>query len=674
MPFFGTLLTTRLRLFLLVSPLLLPLAAPAAAQDLTELSFGQLLKVEVTSAAKQPQGLYETSAAVFVITNEDIERSGVTSIPEALRMVPGLQVARIKSGVWAISARGFNGRYANKLLVMIDGRTLYTPLFGGIYWDVQDTLLEDIERIEVVRGPTAALWGANAVNGVINIVTRRSDATLGTLVSGAAGSEERFILAARHGLKLGGGGYLRLFGKALDRDASAHADGSSTADDWRMQRGGFRYDWLSQQSDQLRLSGEIYRAELGETFFTPTFTPPYFTESVSDTEAKGGHLLGRWTRRFSVDADLALQLYFDHSSNEDDIAGAQERNIYDLDFQHRFAIGTNQQLLWGAGLRRYQDQITPGANIDFVDRNGRIDRLTGFFRYQIKTLDDRLRMTLGSHFEHNDFADFEAQPTLRMLWAPNPYRAIWGAVSKAVRTPTRAETSIIFKQATVPPENEKALPALPVLVGNDSFESEDSWSFEFGYRQRPIPSLFFDLSLFYTVYDGLLSGETGEISIETDPTLHARVQVDPTNTLDAESYGAEFAVDWFPLENWQLLGAYTFFKVDFELTGENQTSLFVDAAGAVPQHQLSLRSRLDLGEHWSWDLWLRLVDNLPTSAINGYASLDTRLAWQARKYLRLELIGQNLTDPQHPEYTPDFLTAGAAQIERSLMARLSLEF
>ncbi|GAB4553779.1 MAG: TonB-dependent receptor plug domain-containing protein [Geothermobacteraceae bacterium] len=656
----------------LLSPSPLEAAGNPAALDLE-----QLMQVEVTTAARQPQGLYDTAAAVFVITAEDIRRSGAETIPDLLRMVPGLQVASINANVWAVTARGLNSRYASKLLVLQDGRTLYNHLFSGVYWNTKDLVLEDIERIEVIRGPGAALWGANAVNGVINIITKNAADTLGTLVTAAAGTEEPYALQARQGLQLGEETFLRLFAKAFERDSGTLPSGQDDSDDWRQMRVGFRLDHDIDLKDRFMLEGDIYRGDAGETFEIGTLTPPYGTTLTDDTELTGGHLLGRWQRIFSADSDLALQAFYDRARNQD-IGAGQTRQTFDLDLQHRFSLDRHQ-LVWGLGFRHYRDDTRQGAIISFDPASDNLNLWTAFIHDRFELIADRLSLIAGTQVEHNDFSDFEWQPTLRLLYTPRPFFSFWLAASRSVRTPSRADTAIDLRQAVAPtallppPWNSLGAPSVAQfsLIGRSDFTTEKAWTFELGGRCQPRPDLYLEAVLFHSRYRDLRNADFGAPINEGDRWL---IPIYGGNQLDARTFGLELAADWVARPWWKLQSAYTWVNVLAELDPNAGYQGFLTAAKASPHHQASLRSKMDLGHNWEWDLWLRAVSRLESIGVAGYLTLDSRLGWQIDPHWQLELIGRNLLESHHAEFLSDALTAQKVEIDRSLLARLTWSF
>ncbi len=642
----------------------------ARSEDLTEMSLADLLDVRVTSVARQDQDIYQAPAAVYVISAEDLRRSGVTSLPEALRMVPGVEVARVNSSVWAVSARGFNGRFANKLLVLLDGRSLYNPIFSGVYWDVQNVLLEDVERIEVIRGPGAALWGANAVNGVINIITKSARETRGTLVTARAGNAERGFLGVRQGVQLAPSAWLRLSALGFERDASVETGDGRGSDDWRLGQGGFRFDWEPNLADSMTLQGDSYRGSLGETFNVPLLVFPYGERLSVDTRVFGGNLLGRWRHIVSPTADWAVQVYFDRALNKDVVAG-QARSTWDLDLQQRFSPAAGHNFLWGGGIRHSRDHTSDGMVTRFSPAERSFDLYRAFLQDEWLLAGDRLKLVGGVQFEHNEHTGFESQPTLRLLWTPAPQQAVWLAVSRAVRTPSQAEDDVQIDQKVVPPQAAGDLPVLVALVGNRGVQAEKLTAFEFGWRSRLTPRLGIDLATFYNRYRNLVTVEYGRPVLVDAPQPHILQPLDGANTLDATGFGAELALDWRVLPAWQLKGSYSFLRLLFARDPGSSNTLFRDQADANPEHQLSLQSHLDIGEDWQFDFWGRYVSALPAPDIPGYLTCDLRLGWHPRDRVRLELVGQNLLDAAHPEFESERLSAAAMEVERSYYLRFT---
>ncbi|MBN1141148.1 MAG: TonB-dependent receptor [Deltaproteobacteria bacterium] len=633
--------------------------------DYTHLSIEELMEIEITSAAKKPQQLSQAAAAIFVITAEDIRRSGAISIPEALRMAPGLDVARISANRWAISARGFNGLFANKLLVLIDGRTVYSPFYSGVYWDIQDTLLEDIERIEVIRGPGAALWGANAVNGVINIVTKSAAGTQGGLLSAGAGTEERGFAGARYGGNLGANGHYRVFGKYFNRDDSVYAGDGDAADEGEEARGGFRCDWRGSE-DALTLQGDAFYSESGDTVTKQSLTPPYNEVANFKSRTKGGNILGRWSREFSSQSNLSLQLYYDRSDRDRGYF-SEIRDTADLDFQYRFALGERHDIIAGLGYRLTHDDIDT-SYVNSTDPDSRTDQLfSAFLQDTVALVVDQLSLTLGSRFEHNDYTGFEIQPSIRLAWTPTRELTLWGAASRAIRTPSRVDRDTRFN-AVIPPAGG-GMPTVISIFPNDDLESEKLYAFEAGFRIVPVPQVSADISAFYNIYDDLIIYVSGSPFVESSPEPeHLVLPEQRRNAGEGKTYGVEVALDWRPWQWWHLKTAYTFLRMSLE----NDRGRWESDEGCSPRHQISLQSRLNIGRKTTFDLWLRYVDNLPTLDIDSYFGLDARVAFKVAKDLELSLVGQNLLDDRHPEFSS--FTFRTSELERSIYGKLTWKF
>ncbi len=643
----------------------------ASVSDLTELSLEELMEVEVTSVSRKKQMLSEAAAAVYVISQEDIRRSGATSIPEVLRLVPGLQVARINSNKWAVTSRGFNGLFANKLLVLIDGRSVYTPLFAGVRWDAQDTLLEDVERIEVIRGPGGTLWGANAVNGVINIITKSAKRTQGALVSGGGGDQERGFGAVRYGGALGRGAYMRLYARYFDRDDFEDALGGDAGDRWKMYRGGFRMDWDVSGRDALTLQGDVYDGEAGQSISLPSLSPPSVVAVEEDFDTSGGNVLTRWGWTFSDSSDLALQLYYDHTRRTD-LNLVERRDTYDVDFQHRFPLPGGQEVVWGLGYRYTRDR-TEGTFAVSFDPGRRSDELwSAFVQDEMHFLDDRLRIILGSKFEENDYAGFEAQPNARVLWKPARDHTLWAAVSRAVRTPSRSDTDIRinFDIFAVP----GAPPTLLSIFGSD-IESEDLLAYEIGYRGEPSERLSVDMAAFFNIYKHLVTREPGVPFVETDPPPAHMVQPFTfDNKMDGETFGAEAALKLRVTEAWRLIAGYSWLKMDLSLDGSSGDTVSLSAEGSSPRHQFNVRSHLDLPRKVEFDAALYYVDDLPAQGVPDYTRVDARLGWRPTDGLELSLALQNIFDKRHPEFVSVVSGLSSCEAPRSVYGKITWEF
>ncbi len=440
--------------------------------DVTAISLEDLMNLQVTSVSKRAQKLADAAAAIFVITQDDIRRSGAASIPEALRMVPGLEVARIDENKWAIGSRGFNGRFDNKLLVLIDGRSVYTPLFSGVYWNVQDVMLEDVDRIEVIRGPGATLWGANAVDGVINIITKSAKLTQGALVTAEGGNEEETAESARYGGKAGDNVYYRAYAKYSDWEPSVDATGANGSDGWHTIRGGFRVDSNPSKADSLTVQGDLYRTNYGETLTIPTLTAPYSTTFPNDGNYSGGNILGHWNHAFSR-SSTSLQMYFDNTNTVDNSLFRDHEGVYDIDFQHDLHVGESQEFVWGLGYRSIQDSNVSSFTVSLQPNHSWLNQFSGFVQDEVSLFDRRLRVTLGSKFEHNDFTGFEVEPNIRFVGVISKNQSVWAAISRAVRTPALTEEGLRLDEAVVPPGTppiNSPLPAVEAIFGSNQFQ------------------------------------------------------------------------------------------------------------------------------------------------------------------------------------------------------------
>jgi len=645
--------------------------------DLTELPIEDLMNIEITSVSKKQQKLSDAAAAIFVITQEDIRRSGVTSIPEALRMAPGVEVAQINANQWAITARGFNSRFANKLLVLIDGRSVYSPLFSGVFWNVQDTLLEDIDRIEVIRGPGATLWGANAVNGVINIITKQAKDTQGGLISAGGGTQERGFGEIQYGGKIGEGTYYRAYTKYFNRNHSVDASGQAAHDGWDALRGGFRLDSELSAHDSITLQGDIYRGKSGETLAVASVKAPFIQTFDDDIHTQGGNILGRWIHTFSKSSEMVFQMYYDRTERQESING-EKRNTLDMDLQHRFALGERQEVVWGLGYRFTRDNIKNSFPVSFNPDQRTNHLFSGFAQDDIVLFKERLRLTLGSKFEDNDFTGFEIQPNVRMLWTPGSRHSLWGAVSRAVHTPARADVDLRVNASVIPPlvpPNPGPLPAYVTLFGNPDLKSEELVAYELGYRFQATNRLSFDIASFYNVYDHLRSAEPGSPSVEASPPPpHLLFPLMVSNQVKGKTYGVEVAADWRPLEWWRIQASYSYLQIKLNGSESLDSTAKVDQ-GRSPHHQFHLRSSMDLRRDLECNLNFRFVDKLPDFDVKSYASLDVRLAWKPHPNLELAIVGQNLLSNHHAEFKGEAIISSLpTEVERSVYGKITWRF
>jgi iron complex outermembrane receptor protein len=605
------------------------------APVLKSLSLEELFNIEVTSVSKKPERLSETPAAIHVVTDEDIRRSGALSLPEALRDIPGVEVARVDSRQYAITARGFNGSVANKLLVMIDGRSVYTPLFSGVFWDVQDTMLEDIDRIEVIRGPGATVWGANAVNGVINVITKSAEETQGLLLTAGGGNEEQGFGGVRYGGALGSNAFFRIYGKGFNRDDSALRNGRDAEDRFQSGQGGFRIDWKPSRDNLITFQGDGYGGSVDQS-------------NQQHIALSGGNVLGRWTRTFSTASDLQVQAYYDRTYRDIPPIFAEKLDTYDLDARHRFGWGARQDIVWGLGYRATLDNVDNSAALAFLPAQRTRQVVSGFVQDEIKLVPDRLHFTLGTKLEHNDWTGFEYEPSGRLAWTPATNQTLWAAASRAVRTPSRIDRDFFVPGS----------PPFFVLAGGPGFGSEKLYAFELGYNTQPTPKVTASVATFYNIYDELRSLET------TTPPIIA-------NGLEGESYGVELETTYQLLNWWRLNAGYTFFVLQLHTKPGSTDTTQELQEGDSPQQQAFFKSRMDLPGRIELDCTIRYVDRLQHQGIPQYVALDVHLGWRPTKNVELAVVGQNLLDPQHPEFG---LPPTRKEIERSVYGKVTCRF
>lgn len=654
-------------------------AAGAAEQELFNLPLEDLLNVQVISVSRKSQRVADSAAAVYVLSGEDIQRSGATSVPEALRMVPGLDVARLGSDRWAVSARGFNGRFANKLLVLVDGRSVYSKLFSGVFWEAEDLMLEDIDRIEVIRGPGAALWGANAVNGVVNIITKKAQATQGSLLAVSVGNEERGSVVARYGARSDADTYYRVWAKATRNDASVDNAGQPTFDDGRSVRAGFRLDKEMGGGARFSLIGNAYDTESGDTLLEPSLAAPYVNPVNFRQKNTGANLLGRHEWVLDDGSQAQLQAYVDHSSLLAFSVVNEKHTTVDVDFQHRRQIGSRQDVVWGVGYRWIEDGIDTNWVLLNVTPKSQTSQLVSAFVHDEITLEpERWKLMLGTKLEHNSYTGFEIQPNVRLLWTPTAVDTLWAAVSRAVRTPSRGERDAQVNPLVLAPlsaSNPSPLPLWQQILPNSNLDSEKLLAYEIGYRTQLSSFLFFDATAFHNRYTELRSVSSVGTVVDFFPTPHLLNQVVTGNVLSATTEGVELAADWYAADWWRLQGSYTHFEMKADRSGDAandaQARLF---EGSDPRHQVSLRSSMDIDANRKFDVWIRHVSSLPAIAIPAYTAVDMRYAWKPRKDLELSVVGQNLFDSRHAEFVSDNMPTRNVEVQRGAYVKVKWQF
>ncbi|GAA4650040.1 TonB-dependent receptor plug domain-containing protein [Kistimonas scapharcae] len=680
-------------------------SAAIAEDDFLDMSLEELVSLEVTSVSKKSQSIMESAAAVYAITQEDIRRSGAKTIPDLLRMVPGLQVSKVNGNAWSVSSRGFNSVFSNKLLVLIDGRTVYTPLYSGVTWDIQDVMLADIDRIEVIRGPGAALWGSNAVNGVINIMTRSADDTQGAYAEVGAGSYEQGFGSFRYGGQLGESAFYRVYYKYNDRDhqetlnstlaqkyASIGLDDSPEAGDgWNMNRTGFRIDWDKTADDTFTLQGDLYKGHTRATVKTFDRTFPGTGTFVSPSNRQfGANALGRWTHTLSDTSEAITQVYYDRYENSD-VRAPRHRDTWDIDFQHRFLATENQEITWGFGYRKVDNKVYQSDFVYFDPRSRTTELYSAFIQDEITLVPDRWRMTLSSRFENNEFTGDEIQPNARIIFTPDTQQSFWAAISKSVRTPSIVEGDSEvygFEELDLSVYNPLLGDGFVVFTGNKELKSEKLFSYELGYRNILSENLSIDATVFLNHYKDLAAtslGSTcpdtltplgGPLCATTAPNIpphYLVVTID--NVLEGDGYGFELAADWQVRDNWKLKLAYGFLQMDMHATDNNAVTTAIEPIfeNVTAEHNMSLMSRHNLADDWELDLWLRYQDNVSGVSVPSFVTADIRVAKRVGNF-EFAIVGQNLLDSQHPEYLDRYTGIVTTEVPRSIYGQVSWQY
>ncbi len=655
-------------------------AGPPDAQDqgsLKQLSLEQLGNLEVTTASKSPQQVWKTPAAIYVITQDDIRRSGALTIPEALRLAPGVEVARIDANKWSVGIRGFGSRLARSVLVLFDGRNVYNTLEAGTYWEVQDTVLEDIDRIEVIRGPGGTVWGPNAVNGVINIITKNSKDTQGFLVSVATGSLKRGYASVRYGGSNNSGLSYRIYAKGFERGAEFHPD-NQNYDSWRAAQAGFRLDWVKNARDTFTLQGDGYDEGAGETVTLTNYTPPY-SQTVTGTERlSGGNILGRWTREFHEGDDLQLQVYYDRTDRYEPNFG-DRRNTFDVDFLRRSYLGSRNHVTWGLGARFSEgDELAYSSGL-FFDPSMRTDDLfSAFVQDNISIIPDRLTFEAGTKILHTDFTGVELEPSGRLLWTPTETETFWAAVTHAVRTPSDVERDFFlsgFIGMAPNPQGGAPLPLFARFNANRNFQSEKLNGYELGFRRVVRKSLYLDVAgLFNQYYDLFSEDILGSPFVETSfenisAPAHLLLPAEFGNGLEGSTIGGEIAPEWKPTSFWTLKGSYAFLHMVIKKEpGSLDVGSAAQVAGSSPQHQVVAQSQMDLPKHFTFDLTYRYVSPLSGLGVAAYSTGDARLAWNLARHFEFSVVGSNLMQPHHIEFPSD--PGPSVGIRRSVYGKL----
>ncbi|MGB9464406.1 MAG: TonB-dependent receptor [Candidatus Acidiferrum sp.] len=637
------------------------------------MSIENLMNMQVTSVSKKEQKLSRTAAAIFVITKEDIRRSGATNIPDLLRMVPGVDVAQINANTWAISARGLNGEFSNELLVMVDGRNVYTPTFGGVFWDVLDFPLEDIERIEVIRGPGGSIWGANAVNGVVNIITKKASESKGAMVVAGGGNRDQGFGTAQYGGSVGKSFDYRVYSKYLNQDHMPDLTGQNGEDGWHLLRGGFRADSTLSAKNSLMFQGDLYTGgENSPTTFLPSVTSPGPINIVLPVTLSGGFLQSVWTHAFSSRSDTTLMVSYDSYEREDQLR--EGRKIFDIDFQHHISLGSRQDFVWGLGYRYSTSHADGDLFVSLNPQDVNSQYFSAFIQDEITLAPDRFFLTVGTKLVHDYYTGSALLPSARATYALSAHHMLWAAVSRAVRTPAAIDASIRLNFAGFP--GSGGTPVLVSLLGNPQFKNEGLIAYEFGYRTTVHERLSFDLAAYYNDYDNQQTTEPSTPFFEPTPApAHFVLPNTYENLMHGESHGLEIAANWKLTDRWTISPGYDFERIHMRVSPLSQDpEAAANDQGIDPHVQAQIRSHLELSQSLSWDTSAYFVDRLIFSAVPSYTRIDSGLSWRWKEGVSLGLVGQNLLRDHHLEFLDSSGASRSTLIKRSAYAKITWQF
>ncbi|MDR3698149.1 MAG: TonB-dependent receptor [Candidatus Sulfopaludibacter sp.] len=660
-----------MRSLLGIACLLVLVAGAAAGQNsLADASLEQLLNTRVTSVSKREAKLGRSAAAVFVISAEDIRRSGAANLPDVLRMAPGVDVQQVDASIWAISIRGFNSRYSNKVLVMVDGRSIYTPTFAGVYWDNQDLPLEDIDRIEVIRGPGATLWGANAVNGVISILTKSAKATQGGLIAAGGGSNTRTLDTAQFGGKAGPAGAYRIYGRFLDVGNLAMPGGDPAYDRWSGVHGGFRSDWDLSPHDALMVEGDLFVNREHETVRSGWIPSASQTLVRQQFDSSGGSLLARWTHSPESGVQTSVQAYYD-SYRRTEFGGAEKVRSFDVEFQQHVSLGSRQEIVWGLGYRGSPSSLTAGPALSLSPAS-RTDTLWSVFLEDEIRLTGSLSLTLGGRLEHGPYAGWEDEPGARLAWSPGSGRnTIWLSAAKADHLPSRTDTGIQvdLQSALVAPNVLQVVR----LYGNPRLNDEEMRDYEAGYRARISDDLTADIATFLSCYRHLETYEPGTVSVTPGSPVLVMLPMTFENLSRGVDYGGEVSLNWTPAKRWRIRPSYSYLHATMSLEPSSHGATSASIATGFPQNQFQIHSWFNLSRKTEFDQSVYYTARLPGSSIPGHTRLDVRLARRIGENVEVSLVGQNLLRPRTLEFGDAESTIGTEAL-RSVFGRIAWSF
>ncbi|HLA84690.1 MAG TPA: TonB-dependent receptor [Thermoguttaceae bacterium] len=627
----------------------------------TQVKAGTAMGTEVTSVSRQTSTIGQSPAAVFVITNEMIRRSGYRTVPDLLRLAPGVKVAKISSNSWAIGIRGQQSRFSKLLLVMIDGRSIYNPVFGGVFWDMQDLLFEDIERIEVIRGPGGTIWGANAVDGVINIITKKASESRGVYAEVGGGNYDLLNEAVR----VGGGDdefSWRMWGKHFER-GPGYLPGEGLAwDDWRAGNGGFRMDWDPCRCNHFTALGQFFAGSEGQRSIWPVPYDPFYQVFPEDMDFTGQSVLLRWEHTTSEDSDWKFQTYYDRNYRKQ-VMGDQMWTTMDFDFQHRFPLGDRHNVIWGLNHRQIFNYEPDGSFfLSFSPTHITYNEFSGFIQDEIELAEDRWFLTAGTKLGRDNFCGFQVQPSIRLLWTPDERHSLWGAISRPISTPALyQETGTV----NFGPSADPVWPTFLQLTGTNGSKSEKLLAYEIGYRTQATERFSWDVATYYNVYEDL-HGFAVDSFNWVDPYFVAHS--DWINDVGGTAYGVELSACWDITDRWRLWGFYDFQYLQWEVGSAQETLVYGD--GDLPMQQFRVQSSWTLSPTWDFDAVLRYVDNLKGLDVPRYLTMDLRLAWKPTEHFEAAIVGQNLLDTHFYEFYAEPYGLGATEVRRTVFGQM----
>jgi len=653
--------------------------------DLAKMSIEELINLKVTIASKKEKKISESPSAIYVITQEDIRRSGYTSVPEILRLVPGFHVSQINSNAWAISSRGFSNKYSNKLLVLMDGRSLYNPVFSGVDWNIRDTFIEDIDRIEVIRGPGGALWGTNAVNGVVNIISKKANDTTGKFLTIGVGDEDKNFSGFRYGKEFMQDLYIKSYVKYFKRAGFLDTYSNKGHDEWSSIRSGFKLEKSNDDYESFTIQGDIFNGQAGDNEYEFYDLKNYF--SSKNLDFSGGNILLRFKHKFSNLSDIRFQTYYDDVRQSIKNEYNSQIKTIDVDFQHNFNYFDNQEIIWGIGFRYIDDKIDyyTQSDISLRSKNNSSKLFSGFFQNELSLINNKLKITIGSKFEKNEFTGWEFQPVGTIIWNQSLQNCFWASFARAVRTPSMYDLTINEIKKEVQPEdsdngiNQNKTIELTYHV-YQNIDSEYLYSYESGFRMQALDNLYFDIAGFYNVYKNLEDIDIKEYSNNYN-SYRKNYYMNISNKDNAIIYGFEIVVNFDIYEWWHLRGSYSLLIMDLANNSENIHLNEIDNARKFlelpynfesPKNQFNIRSFFELPYNIEFDTFIRYVENIPKSDVDSYVEADCRLSYKPNKNLELIFVGKNLFDKGHSEY---FDTGyESAEVERNFYCKLNYNF